>query len=106
MIMTKPQFLVRAGLGSRTLQIWLEQRWIIPTETTQGASFTDGDVARAHLIRDLRDDLGLNDPGIDVALHLLDQLHGVRRVLAEVRAAVAPAGDVGPPAPGEDDGRR
>jgi chaperone modulatory protein CbpM len=37
------------------------------------------DLARAKLIRDLRDDLGVNDEGISVILHLLDQVHGLRR---------------------------
>jgi chaperone modulatory protein CbpM len=37
------------------------------------------DLARAQLIRDLRDDLGVNDEGISVILHLLDQVHGLRR---------------------------
>ena len=37
------------------------------------------DLARAELIRDLRDDLGVNDEGISVVLHLLDQVHGLRR---------------------------
>jgi len=43
--------------------------------------FSDMDVARARLIRDLKIDLGVNDEGVDVILHLLDQLHGLRRVL-------------------------
>jgi chaperone modulatory protein CbpM len=42
-------------------------------------AFSDVDLARAQLIRDLRDDLGVNDEGISVILHLLDQVHGLRR---------------------------
>jgi chaperone modulatory protein CbpM len=30
-------------------------------------------------------DIGANDEGIGVILHLVDQLHGVRRALAELR---------------------
>jgi hypothetical protein len=38
-------------------------------------------VARAQLIRDLKDDLGVNDEGVGVILNLVDQVHGLRRVL-------------------------
>jgi chaperone modulatory protein CbpM len=47
-------------------------------------------LARAQLIRDLRDDFGVNDEGISVVLHLIDQMHGLRRsmqgLLEEMRA--------------------
>ena len=40
------------------------------------------------LIRDLREDLGVNDEGISVILHLLDQMHGVRRSMQELLQAM------------------
>jgi chaperone modulatory protein CbpM len=43
------------------------------------------DIARACLIRDLKTDFGVNDEGIDVILHLVDQLHGLRRTLEQLR---------------------
>jgi chaperone modulatory protein CbpM len=47
-------------------------------------------LARAQLIRDLREDFGINDEGISVVLHLVDQMHGLRRsmqgLLEEMRA--------------------
>jgi chaperone modulatory protein CbpM len=84
MIMNKQQFLSNAGLQMQTLDLWLEQRWLIPEQTAAGANFSDMDVARAHLIRDLKADFGVNDEGVDVILHLVDQLHGLRRVLAQL----------------------
>ena len=45
----------------------------------------DVDAARAVFIRDLRDDFGVNDEGVDLVLHLVDQLHGLRRMLSELR---------------------
>ena len=85
MIMNKQEFLTRAGLEVQTLELWLEQRWLIPNETSAEADFSDADVARAHLIQDLKIDFGVNDEGVDVILHLLDQLHGLRRVLDELQ---------------------
>jgi chaperone modulatory protein CbpM len=85
MIMNKQEFLSSAGLQVQTLDLWLEQRWLIPEQTDAGANFSDMDVARAHLIRDLKADFGVNDEGVDVILHLVDQLHGLRRVLEQLR---------------------
>ena len=85
MRMTKHEFLTSSGLEVQTLEFWIEQRWLIPEDTQTGMQFSDIDIARAHLIRELKDDLGANDEGIDVILHLMDQLHGVRRALAQLR---------------------
>jgi chaperone modulatory protein CbpM len=84
MIMNKQEFLSSAGLQVEMLDFCLEQRWLIPAQTATGATFSDVDVARAHFIRDLKSDLGVNDEGIDVILHLVDQLHGLRRVLEQL----------------------
>jgi chaperone modulatory protein CbpM len=85
MIMNKQEFLTRAGLQVQTLEFWLEQQWLIPDGTAPEMNFSDTDVARAHLIRDLKSDFGVNDEGVDVILHLVDQLHGLRRVLDQVQ---------------------
>jgi chaperone modulatory protein CbpM len=84
MIMNKQEFVSNTGLQVQTLDLWLEQRWLIPAQTSAGANFSDMDVARAHFIRDLKADFGVNDEGIDVILHLVDQLHGLRRVLEQL----------------------
>ncbi len=78
MIMNKREFLTNAGLQVQTLELWLDQRWLIPDQTSAEMTFSETDVARAHLIRDLKSDFGVNDEGVDVILHLVDQLHGLR----------------------------
>jgi chaperone modulatory protein CbpM len=78
MIMSKQEFLTSAGLKVQTLEFWVDQRWLIPDQTSAEMTFSDADVARAHLIRDLKGDFGVNDEGVDVILHLVDQLHGLR----------------------------
>ena len=84
MIMNKQEFLATSGLQVQTLDLWLEQRWLVPEQTTAGMNFSDMDIARARLIRDLKTDLGVNDEGVDVILHLVDQLHGLRRALEQL----------------------
>lgn len=84
MIMTKQEFLISSGVQVQTLEFWLEQEWLIPELTAGEMGFSERDVARARLIQDLKTDLGVNDEGIDVVLHLVDQLHGMRRALAQL----------------------
>lgn len=88
MRMTKQEFLSSAGIQVQVLELWLEQRWLIPEEAEAGLLFSEIELARAHLIRQLKDDLGANDEGIDVILHLVDQIHGLRRVLGELREEI------------------
>jgi chaperone modulatory protein CbpM len=82
--MNKQEFLTCSGLQVQTLNFWLEQRWLIPEETSAGVNFSDTDIARARLIEDLKTNFGVNDEGVDVILHLIDQLHGLRRALAQL----------------------
>jgi chaperone modulatory protein CbpM len=84
MTMTKQAFLNSAGLRIEMLDFWIGQQWLIPEETADGVAFSDVDLARARFIRDLKGDLGVNDEGVDVILHLVDQLHGLRRALEEL----------------------
>ena len=87
MIFTTVDFLARAQLNRETLAIWIEEEWLVPSEIAPEHAFTEADLARAHLIRDLMDDLGVNAEGVGVVLNLVDQVHGLRSVLAKVLAS-------------------
>jgi chaperone modulatory protein CbpM len=82
-MITEREFLERARLDRATLSIWIEEEWIVPGRTAQELAFTELDLARAGLIRDLRENMGVNDEGLGLVLHLLDQVHGLRRALAD-----------------------
>ena len=88
MMISKQEFLVRAQLERETLEAWIQDEWLIPSQSAGELTFSDADVARAHLIRDLRSDLGINDEGVAVILNLVDQVHGLRRVLTEALRSV------------------
>jgi chaperone modulatory protein CbpM len=85
------EFLLRTRVEHQSLEAWIAAGWLIPPQTEPEPAFSDVDLARAQLIRDLRDDLGVNDEGISVILHLVDQMHGLRRsmegLLNEVRGS-------------------
>jgi chaperone modulatory protein CbpM len=99
MIISTQEFLARAQLDRETLDVWIEEEWLVPSGTATELAFSEADLARAKLIRDLIKDLGVNDEGVGVILNLLDQLHGVRKALAgllqSVRQQPAPP-DAGP----------
>jgi chaperone modulatory protein CbpM len=75
MNMNKQEFLTCSGLQVQTLEFWLEQRWLMPQQTSVGMTFSE---------MDLKADFGVNDEGVDVILHLVDQLNGLRRALAQL----------------------
>ena len=82
-MITEREFLERTQLDRATLSIWIEEEWLIPDRSAHELAFTDMDLARANLIHDLRDKMGVNDEGLGVILHLLDQMHALRRALAD-----------------------
>lgn len=88
MKVTKQEFLARTGLGQETLVSWLEEQWLIPSDSSVEMSFSDIDIARAQLIRDLQEIMGVNDEGVDVILHLVDQLYGMRQTLMALQNVV------------------
>jgi chaperone modulatory protein CbpM len=80
------------------LRLWIEQGWILPvapdelrvapdaqrgpeTGSVTEAWLDDEDLARAALIRELLDEMGVNDESVPIILHLIDQLHVLRREL-------------------------
>jgi len=81
-MITEQEFLERARLDRATLQVWIEEEWLIPARQADERAFTDMDLARVGLIRDLKDKMGVNNEGLDVILHLVDQMHALRRALA------------------------
>ena len=85
MKISREQFLSLSGMADETLNAWIEEEWLIPRGLSPETSFSEIDIARARLIRELRVDFGVNDEGVGVILNLVDQLHGMRRTLRELR---------------------
>jgi len=88
MKLSKQEFLSLSGMGHDTLDTWIEEEWLVPSGTSLELSFTEVDIARARLVRDLQMDFGVNDEGVGVILNLVDQMYGMRRVLMELRRTV------------------
>jgi chaperone modulatory protein CbpM len=84
--MDAEKFVVHAKIEIRTLETWVEAGWLVPGRVEGRVDYSEVDLARAHLINDLAG-LGVNEAGVPIVLDLVDQLHGLRRVLRHALAA-------------------
>ncbi len=82
------EFPLRARADAASLEAWTEAGWLLPERAGPERAFSELDLARAWLIRDLREGMGVNDEGVAVVLALLDQVHGLRRALRRVSSAL------------------
>lgn len=82
------EFRTRMRLDARSLASWTEAGWLRPLHDAGGGSFSEIDLARAQLIHDLKEDIRINDDGVTITLDLLDQMHGLRRMLYALLSAV------------------
>jgi chaperone modulatory protein CbpM len=83
------QFLAQTRLTADVIETWIAAGWLAPRRRDGVDEFSEVDVARARLIHDLQQRLGVNDEGIPLILDLVDQMHGVRRALRQLTAALA-----------------
>jgi chaperone modulatory protein CbpM len=89
MMITEADIVARfQGLEIKVLQQWITVGWVKPTPSESGFLFDEIDVARTHLLCDLRFQMDLRDEELALVLSLLDQLHGTRALLRAVAAAI------------------
>jgi chaperone modulatory protein CbpM len=80
------EFSIQARISTQTLHAWLDAGWLRPLRDEEATHYSEIDLARAHLINDLKN-LDVNDEAMPVILDLIDQVHGLRRLLREVLSA-------------------
>jgi chaperone modulatory protein CbpM len=90
MMLDATEFCRTAGIKATMLEAWIEAGWMCPKRSRSGWRFSAIELARAQLIFDLRGPMGVNEEGVAVILHLVDQIHGLRRALR--RAALTASG--------------
>ena len=83
-MLTQEEFCLQVGIEQRTLRVWVDEGWLVPQRESAGLVLSEMDTARARLIRDLRESIGVNDEGVGVILNLVDQVHGLRSILRAV----------------------
>ena len=72
------------GIPSQEILFFIEQKWVIPAGGEE-LFFDNEDVARIHLIAELRKDFGVNDESMPIILNLLDQLYRMHLELERFR---------------------
>lgn len=87
MIINRLEFTERVHIDQTTLDVWLGEEWLLPNRSMTDMEFSDIDLARAAFILDLQRDLGVNAEGVGIILDLVDQMHGLRRVLGALLPA-------------------
>jgi chaperone modulatory protein CbpM len=81
MTMRTSEFLTQSRLDAYAVDAWIEAGWLRPRGSPSSPEFSEIDLARARLIADLRGGLGVNDEAVPVVLDLIDQIHGLRRLV-------------------------
>ncbi len=69
------------GLDRGDLERWIDNDWVRPDGPDGAYVFREIDIARIRLIRELRDDMNINEEALPVVLLLLDQVYDLRRQL-------------------------
>jgi chaperone modulatory protein CbpM len=80
-----------AGLEAGEVEQWIGNAWLRAEGPPGQYRFEEIDVARVRLIRELRNDLGIDDETLPVVLSLIDQLYATRRQMRKLRQAVEEA---------------
>jgi chaperone modulatory protein CbpM len=75
-----------SGVDQADIERWIVNAWVRPDGRIGAWSFQEIDVARIRLIRELRDELAVNEDALPVVLSLLDQLHDTRRRMGQLLA--------------------
>lgn len=87
--MNESEIIARLGTVSvLELRSWVDLGWLRPAQSDGAQEWSEADAARAALIADLRENLGINEDAMPVVLNLMDQVYGLRHELKRVLDAV------------------
>lgn len=75
-------------LTLKELRLWIKEGWVRPANSTDGPVFDEIDVARIHLLCDLKMEMGLSSDAMPVVLGLIDRLNETRRHFRHLMNAV------------------
>jgi chaperone modulatory protein CbpM len=88
MVASFQEIVTEVRVSDGELTAWIEQRWVLPVEDGGRYFFDEADVARVHLIAELRRDLEVNEEAMPVVLRLLDQVYNLRETLDDLNTAI------------------
>jgi chaperone modulatory protein CbpM len=88
--MTTLAELLRAHDRLTTVHVerWVARGLLRPSADGENWIFEPVDVARAHLLAELTDQMGFDDEAVETVVDLLDQVHTLRRQLHQLGLAI------------------
>jgi chaperone modulatory protein CbpM len=73
------------GFTQKEIFTLIEKEIIRPFKNQDEPEFDEENRRRIRLVCELKRDFGVNDSGIDIILHLLDQIYGMRNELFDFK---------------------
>lgn len=64
----------QCGINPEVIKKFIASEWINPVDPKE-LKLDEEDIARAQLIWELKEDLGVNDEAVPIILHLIDELN-------------------------------
>ena len=88
--MTTLEELLRAHVRLTVVHVerWVARGLLRPSANGENWVFEPVDVARAHLLAELTDQMGFDDESVETVVDLLDQVHTLRRQLHQLGLAI------------------
>lgn len=83
------EVLILCGVERDELAAWIERRWVLPLATDGDYVFSEVDIARVWMIRELHRDFNIDEDAMALVLGLVDQLYAARRRLRQIIDALA-----------------
>ena len=80
---------LRSGLTSLHVERWVARGLLRPAGDPGAWSFEQIDLARAQLLAELADDIGLDEDTVEAVVGLVDQVHTLRSELHLLAQAIA-----------------
>ncbi len=80
---------IHAGLTSLRIERWVARGLLRPVGDSDDWRFEQVDVARARLLAELGDDIGLDEDSVEAIVRLIDQVHTLRDQMALLARAIA-----------------
>ncbi|MBI3912493.1 MAG: helix-turn-helix transcriptional regulator [Armatimonadetes bacterium] len=75
----------RIGVHPQTLRTYERLGLVKPARRGGNRLYSDWDIERVRQIQRLTTDMGVNLAGVEIILHLLDQVHQLQKEIEEVR---------------------
>jgi len=88
-MMTLDQLALSVRVDRVRVAHWVEVGWLLPETTGEDWQFTEIDIARAKLIRDLVEAFEVNEAAIPVILDLIDQRQALEARMRELFVTLA-----------------